>query len=445
MWKIRCSDVPSFLRDGSFFQNLDLEDQDTFEVPEDSFKPDLVIDSERDLSLLLRTVQFWGLPEIPIEMASYVLRTGDVADYEYLLEAFPDLTPYFNKILQVKRVRFCDGITAAIKLELGVRMVRLLHQLDYVLCGECCEAAATAGDLEILMYLHTEGCPWDERTTTAAATHSHLSCLEYAPDFNRARVPDIMKIAAQKGSTASMKCLQNCLIPLTDDALTPCLRGGKLDNLRYLVESGCNIPDDVCMYATILSNRECLAFLHQRGFSLTPLCSLFASNGRLTMLQYLHQHGCLWNARCCAMAAEGDHLDCLQYLHENGCPWDESTIAAAMARRSWKCLWYALRHGCPGLFLLRLGLGVFIVAGYAHSFLQNGLTGEWNKIQMLQVGTFLMSSASLLTLLNETFGAYYAEYIAPETGARISSLFSLISVLFGIYFLVRTFFTSSSA
>ncbi len=386
MWKIRCSDVPSYLRDGSFFQNLDLEDQDIFEVPEDSFKPDMVIDSDRDLSLLLRTVQFWGLPEVPIEMASYVLRAGDVADYNYLLDEFPDLSPYLNKILHVKSVRFCDGITVAIKLELGLRVVRLLHQLDYVLCGECCEAAATMGDLEILMYLHTEGCPWDERTTSAAVLHNHCDCLQYALDFNCAHVPDLMKIAAEKGSTASMQCLQNCLIPLTDDALTPCLRGGKLDNLRYFVESGRTIPEDVCMHATRLSNRECLEFLHQRGFALTPMCSVLASNGRLTMLHYLHQHGCPWDAHCCTSAAEGNHLDCLQYLHENGCRWDESTLAAAMARRSWKCLWYALRHGCRRLFLLRLVAGVAVVGCSCCGWLQEWLwwsfmrTRFWKKV-----------------------------------------------------------------
>lgn len=102
MLKIRCSDVPTFLGEGSFFQNLDLEDEDEFEVPEDSFKPDLVIDSHRDLLLLLNMVLFWGLSEVPVEVSSYLLCTGDVTDHTHLIDEFPDLTPYLKKILHVK-------------------------------------------------------------------------------------------------------------------------------------------------------------------------------------------------------------------------------------------------------------------------------------------------------------------------------------------------------
>ena len=165
--------MPSFLRQGSFFHNLDLEDQDVFEVPEDSFKPDLAIDSYRDLLLLLRTVMYWGISEVPVEVSSYLLRTGKVSDHAHLLDEFPDLTPYLNKILHVKCANLHDGITDAIQQELGVCVVGLMHKFDYILSAEACEAAATVGDLESLMYLHTEGCPWDERTTTAAVLNNH--------------------------------------------------------------------------------------------------------------------------------------------------------------------------------------------------------------------------------------------------------------------------------
>lgn len=68
MWTIRCSDVPSFLREGSIFQSLDLEDQEAFEVPEDCFKLDLFIDCDHDLISVLRTVQYWDLPEFQLKL-----------------------------------------------------------------------------------------------------------------------------------------------------------------------------------------------------------------------------------------------------------------------------------------------------------------------------------------------------------------------------------------
>ena len=51
-------------------------------------------------------------------------------------------------------------------------------------------------------------------------------------------------------------------------------------------------------------------------------CSNAAENGRLEVLQYLHENGCPWNQSTCSNAAENGHLEVLKYLHENGCPCD---------------------------------------------------------------------------------------------------------------------------
>lgn len=95
---MRYSDVPSFLKEGSFYRNLDCEDDGVFEVPEDSFKPDLIIESEHDLSLLLRTVQYWGLNEMPFEVISYIISTDQVVELPQLLSDFPDVAPLLSKL-----------------------------------------------------------------------------------------------------------------------------------------------------------------------------------------------------------------------------------------------------------------------------------------------------------------------------------------------------------
>ena len=40
-------------------------------------------------------------------------------------------------------------------------------------------AAAERGDLEMLRWLRSEGCPWNEETCTAAASEGHLDVLKY--------------------------------------------------------------------------------------------------------------------------------------------------------------------------------------------------------------------------------------------------------------------------
>ena len=41
-------------------------------------------------------------------------------------------------------------------------------------------AAVRYGNLNCLIYLHEEGCPWDESTCEEAAANEHLDCLHYA-------------------------------------------------------------------------------------------------------------------------------------------------------------------------------------------------------------------------------------------------------------------------
>ena len=42
-----------------------------------------------------------------------------------------------------------------------------------------CEMTGKQGDLEVLKYLHENGCPWDKWTCFAAAGSGHLEVLKY--------------------------------------------------------------------------------------------------------------------------------------------------------------------------------------------------------------------------------------------------------------------------
>ena len=43
-----------------------------------------------------------------------------------------------------------------------------------------CARMALNGNLELLEFLHENGCPWDEWTCFGAAKNGHLECLKYA-------------------------------------------------------------------------------------------------------------------------------------------------------------------------------------------------------------------------------------------------------------------------
>ena len=43
-----------------------------------------------------------------------------------------------------------------------------------------CAEMALNGNVELLQFLHENGCPWDARTCSYAAKNGHLECLKYA-------------------------------------------------------------------------------------------------------------------------------------------------------------------------------------------------------------------------------------------------------------------------
>jgi hypothetical protein len=45
------------------------------------------------------------------------------------------------------------------------------------------EEAAKNGHIERLKYLHTIGCPWNQRAIWAVAKNGHLECLILAPEW----------------------------------------------------------------------------------------------------------------------------------------------------------------------------------------------------------------------------------------------------------------------
>eukprot|EP01113_Clastostelium_recurvatum_P045824 TRINITY_DN7938_c0_g2_i1.p1 TRINITY_DN7938_c0_g2~~TRINITY_DN7938_c0_g2_i1.p1 ORF type:complete len:340 (-),score=19.39 TRINITY_DN7938_c0_g2_i1:39-995(-) len=108
------------------------------------------------------------------------------------------------------------------------------------------------------------------------------------------------------------------------------------------------------------------------------LCDIAAIKGLVSCLQYLCEHGCIWDngtmrraARhghldimiylmhnqdqrkkdetlseiVCVSAIKGDHMDCLQYAHQNGYPWGTGTTIVAARWGRISCLQYARTNG----------------------------------------------------------------------------------------------------
>jgi len=172
---------------------------------------------------------------------------------------------------------FCEGVAGTNKLEL-LKWAREVKQCEWDEWS--INQAAFKGNLEMLKYCFSNGCPCDEREACGqAAAGGHLDCLRFLFDkvkpsrdtekeaalqaaayghldilkyfFEERKIPDAVKIACV--GTAAMHGRLDCLNYLVEEAKTPLNRWEYIANARYhehpecenyLLEKGSPEPTD---------------------------------------------------------------------------------------------------------------------------------------------------------------------------------------------------------
>jgi hypothetical protein len=82
---IQKSAVPAYLQNSDFYLALDDEDGEIF-IPQNCFKPSMIVKNSDDLALLLSTLRFWGVSTIPLPAITYILWHKPVEVIDTLLE-----------------------------------------------------------------------------------------------------------------------------------------------------------------------------------------------------------------------------------------------------------------------------------------------------------------------------------------------------------------------
>ena len=121
----------------------------------------------------------------------------------------------------------------------------------YAMVGETVIAAAKRGILDVLKYVHENGCRWKPECCMAAA------------------------------------------------------EGGHLDVLKYAHENGCPWDEDTCSSAAYGGHLHVLNYAHENGCPWNErTCSNVARVGHLDVLKYAHENGCSWNKKYCHISAK---------------------------------------------------------------------------------------------------------------------------------------------
>ncbi|KAL4113524.1 hypothetical protein QTP88_017136 [Uroleucon formosanum] len=227
--------------------------------------------------------------------------------------------------------------------------LKYLHEHGCPWSVETCAAATV--DLDCLRYLHANGCPWDVSTCTMAIENDEFDSLKFAVENGcPLDVPEPANEAASEDNLLILKYLHEHGCPWSVETFAYAAASSiNLDCVKYLHANGCPWDVSTCTNAVTNQNFSCLEFVVDNGCPLdTPQPTLEAASiGNLTILKYLHEHGCPWSVETFACAALKGDLNCLKYLHANGCPWDVSTCTNAVTNQNFSCLEFLVDNGCP--------------------------------------------------------------------------------------------------
>lgn len=150
----------------------------------------------------------------------------------------------------------------------GAKTVRWIHERGCESDGPfLCAAAASANDVDTLVWLREKQCSWDAATCEMAAKRGHLQILEWAH---------------------ANGCLWD------EGACNAAAREGQLTTLQWLRRAGCPWSANTCAAA--------------------------ASGGHLDVIQWARGQGCLWDTDTTLSAVRGGYIDVLQWAVDQGCP-----------------------------------------------------------------------------------------------------------------------------
>ena len=166
---------------------------------------------------------------------------------------------------------FCWQVAATEKLELleWAREVKHCEWDEKTITG-----AATIGNLEILKYCFSNGCPCDEEMSCKiAAVRGHLDCVRFLFDKVKPSRKTVVEAAGQATASGHVEILKYIVEErkISDLAKFACAGNatwnGQLDCLKYLVEEA-KVPLDNTRYVSFARYKEhhdCLNYVREKG------------------------------------------------------------------------------------------------------------------------------------------------------------------------------------
>ena len=167
---------------------------------------------------------------------------------------------------------FCEQVAATNKLEF-LEWAREVKQCEWD--EETIIAAVSFGNLEMLKYCFSNGCPCDEvESCKQAACEGHLDCLRFLVDKVKPSRETEEEVGGQAACGGHLDILKYFVEErkISDEGKFTCVGGaamyGKLDCLKYLLGEEAKVPLNnwrYIAYAQYREHTECENYLLEKG------------------------------------------------------------------------------------------------------------------------------------------------------------------------------------
>ena len=102
--------------------------------------------------------------------------------YDYVIKHKPDLSDFkdffFEELTSLKKTK-TDKLMNECAKKGYLNLMKYLHENGCSWYSDTCSWAALNGNLDCLKYAHENGCNWNSSTCYWAAVNGHLDCLKY--------------------------------------------------------------------------------------------------------------------------------------------------------------------------------------------------------------------------------------------------------------------------
>jgi len=300
-------------------------------------------------------MRFWVLRTFPDVLVAFLLTK--LSDHEPVLRKYEMEFPNIRRLLQEVRVSHrrnaCD---------IAARYDRV-DFLDFFSrkrrFGDVCDMntlkiVAQYGHLECLKFTHQK-IPFGKCLHVDCLTfvkQTNIPALKYLAECGLKVGRELCEKAAELGSHPVLTYLWSYFPTLCVNIGIVAGKYDQLQCLKFAVERGCDVNEELCQAAIAPTGTQCLEYLITTfpDVVLTEQMFTYACRtGKMMQVQLLHQHGCpVHPVKAVEAAAAGGSMQCLRFLSDLGFDcWLPSTMAAAARADQPDLFFKLLCRGCP--------------------------------------------------------------------------------------------------